>query len=268
MAEPPAPEAEEPPVVEPEKTEIRVSHWVYLEVPWDEFLQDDGTYLVPVDYLDDRVGSFHIVLFEGEFADEIGIHAVCTLFAEDGGDCIQEDGDLRLANQGSFWDGERVSSRARADNLDDLRMAFGHDKWQNWESQEIEGNPIEVYLSYDRPFFEAGDEPVLDPDQRELVERNADQRCSGFEPIEETPLSDAEDNAGMVVGAPGSYSCTTLFVGKLTADGQIVGLWWQGARDGFAYYADGASFYLVPDSWDEAKIESFATEMGAEVFGP
>jgi hypothetical protein len=242
----------------PAKSEVRVGHGEYMNIPWNLYLQADGTYRVPSGEIEEMAGSYSVIVFEGEFASEVGVHVVCTLLVDDEGQCPLEGEYLHLQNQGSFWDYEVVSTRARGDNLDDLRMAFGHDKWQNWQQQGIEGNPISVLLSGEPQFFEAGDEPTLDVAQEEMVQRNAEQRCSELEePLEETPLSNGSDDSGMVLGAPGSFICRTLFVGSLTAEDDMVALWWTGARDGFEYWADGAHFYLVPTLWGETEVRDW-----------
>lgn len=256
----------EAPVVPAAKSDVKVGHGEYMNIAWNAYLEPDGTYLVPVADLQEMSGSYSVVLFEGEFASEVGVHQICTLFVEDRGQCPVEGASLHLQNQGSFWDYEVISTRARGDNLDDLRMAFAHDKWKNWDTQGIDGNPIAVLLSTGEKFFEAGVEPLLDVGQQEMVRRNAEQRCSELtEPLEETPLSDASDESGMVVGAPGSYSCRTLFVGQLTGEGDMVARWWTGAKDGFAYFADGAHFYLVPTPWGASEVtEWVSAEFGVE----
>lgn len=218
------------------------------------FLQSDGNYSIPVSYLKGKVGS-GVGVFEGEFFDTVGFHHICTLFLEGSeSECPVADGVFKI-NQGSFWSYDRDGKSA----VEDVLMTFGHDKWQNWKQQEIVGNPIIVHLPTGLVKFSAGREPVLSDDQMAIVKWNAEVRCPEDTPILEVPYSDATSisDTDTVIGAPGSYSCRTLFVGQENSGSDTVAIVWLGAKDGFQYLAKDARFFLLPNSWDETEIADF-----------
>lgn len=246
---------------------LHLTEGVYLD--WvkgaDLFRQSDGMYLIPVSYLTGLANDAAAILFEGEYAESVGIHSICYVTGDVAIKCNQNGGNMHI-NQGSFW---AYQNNPKGDLPDDLLAVFAHDKWQNWKSQGINGNPIEVFLSTGIIKYAGGIEPTLSPDQVMIVDRNAADRCPADKPqILENPYSDAVNATDpVVIGAPGSYSCRTLFVGKLTPDGNLVSYYWRGAKDGFSYVAAATSFYLIPESWGEKEMEAFVATLNAKFLG-
>ena len=224
----------------------------YIDWKNDKFLQSDGTYKVPVSWLENQAGGVYPILFEGEAFNAVGIHKICMV-----GECPFANGTNILINQGSFWACQESSGGVTSD---DLKMTFAMDKHKNWQEQGIKGNPIWVWVSTGGvKKFDAGVAPALSSAQEALVLKNAAERCPANTPaVLEVPFSDSSsDEDKVVVGAPGSYSCRTLFFGKVVPGGKKLAYYWRGARDNFSYVARGSFFYLVPESWGESDMQSF-----------
>lgn len=239
-----------------------------VELNWkqdaDKYRQKDGTYLIPVSDLRNMNSSAAAILFEGEYAKSVGIHSICYVTGEVALKCNQDD-SMHI-NQGSFW---AYLSNPKGLLPDDLLAAFAHDKWQNWHDQKIEGNPIEVFTSTGIVSYAAGQEPILTPEQASIVDQNAAERCPADSALlMENPYSDASDATGpVVIGAPGSFACRTLFIGKLQVNDNLVAYYWRGAKDGFSYVAAATGFYLIPESWGQSEIGDFAVAQGATFLG-
>lgn len=246
---------------------VLLASGIYLE--WkdesDSYRQKDGTYLIPVQDLIDLDSGARAILFEGEFYNSVGTHSVCYVTGEFANGCKVEGGKIHI-NQGSFW---AYHANVKGVSPDDLLMVFAHDKWQNWHNQGIKGNPMEIYISVKTAVFAEGEEPSLSPQQVIIADNNAAERCPADKPaLLENPYSDTDAKTNpVVIGAPGSFSCRTLFIGKLTADGDLVSYYWKGAKDGFSYVASATSFYLVPDSWGETEMKGFAETQKAAFQG-
>lgn len=226
----------------------------YINWENDKFRQNDGTYVVPVSWLYHQAGGVYPIIFEGESFDAIGIHKICMI-----GECpfeSEKDTNIHI-NQGSFWACPEVSYGGNTP--DDLKLTFAMDKHKNWQEQGIKGNPIWVWVSTGGvKKFDAGVAPALSSVQKELVLQNATERCpANTAVVLEVPFSDAMSKDKIVVGAPGSYSCRTLFFGQVVPGGKKLAYYWRGARDNFSYVAKGAFFYLVPESWGESDMQNF-----------
>lgn len=258
------------PTVQPTPTQnepVLLASGTYLE--WtkesDSYRQKDGTYLIPVQDLIDLDSGAYAILFEGEFYNSVGTHSICYVTGIATNGCNIASGKIHI-NQGSFWGYSLDSDGVLPD---DLLMVFAHDKWQNWHDQGIKGHLIEVFASTGTVSFAAGVEPKLSPSQKLIVDNNAAERCPSDSPVLlENPYSDAySKDDQVVVGAPGSFACRTLFVGKLTENGALVAYYWRGAKDGFSYVAKATDFYLIPESWGEAEMKAFAVKLNAEFLG-
>lgn len=219
--------------------------------PWTRTL--NGMYNIPLEEIRAQApGS--VVIFEGEYHNAIGVHQICFIAEE--ASCPVDDGHM-VINQGTLWAFDPNVGQP----LNDVLMAFAHDKWDNGRVQGIE---YDIAVNFDNALqaYPGGMEPVLTAEQRDLVERNAGYRCPEREPrLEESPFANAETMLSMTLsGSFGSYACSSVFIGKVDPIGQTVALYWDGAMDNFEFVPAGAEFYFVPNDWDEEDIAAWVAE--------
>jgi hypothetical protein len=223
----------------------------YVNVDYSLYLQDkDGRYRIPDSELE-KWANNGLLVFEGEYSG--GTHVVDAVVNNDEFK-YQKDIDYLLVVQGSFWRYCQASYPTDTE-VNDLLLVFAHDKWVNWSSQQIVGNPIEVRLTTGNQLFPAGTKPTLTTNQLAIAEANAQGR-SPDSPQEETPLP-ANQADGNFVGALGSSSTRTLLVAQLCGDVKVEAHWWLGARDGVCYKANGAQTFLLPDEWGTDELKEF-----------
>ena len=233
----------------------------------EQFLQEDGTYMVPVAFLVGLAPDSAALVFEGEYWDTIGEHHVCILVLDPEDyanacetELVQENGvsvEVFHINQGSFW-GYIASETGWT--ADDLLRVFAWNKWKNGDTQTPKISWLIIVHLSNADMISDHNEPNLTQIEEVYVQDAEAVRCpADSDPLLEEPYSDSSGGHA-VVGAPGSYSCMTLFVGHLTEDGEVVALYWFGAKDLFGYWSEGAAFYLIPVGWGEAEMQDFVTE--------
>lgn len=243
------------PTMVPEIVPLLANGKLLPPAEFEKYRQTDGTYKVPMDVLI-KLSNDSPIVFEGEYYNTIGEHQVCLFNLKNFNTC--SFGDYAHYNQGSFW---KYTAGIEGDLPDDLIQTFGHDKWKNWNEQGMEGNSIMLHKSTGEEWYAAGLEPVLSSVQKEASSSHETVRCPRDQPREENSSADAEAKGDMlVVGAPGSYSCRTLFVGQVTLGGEKIARYWRGARDNFQFVLTDSHFYLIPESWGENEMLSWVKD--------
>lgn len=224
----------------------------YVEVPWDTYRQSFG-YLIPQEQLTEMSGGSMLLIFEGEQHQE-GVHDIMVVVYPDGdlGQAVGDNG-LKLRDEGSFWRYEtQLNSSCSGDftTVDNLLMVFARDKRNNWVSQGMEGNPIDVWLSDGIKRFEPDQDIDLTDTQQTIADKNTEARCPKNDPLQENPLGDPQ-GLTEVEAQIGSADCRTLLIRGTSAT------LFTGARDGVRYIPAQTSIYLLPDSWGTGEIQTW-----------
>lgn len=248
------PEPGENVAVAPVQKKLCVGDGTYAGSPIEigtllEITGDGTTYFITKEQLTTAANG-QALIFEGEQQVE-GIHDIMVVVYADGtfGEAVGDDG-LRVRDEGSFWSEKAVMAESCPvgfRSADDELMKLARDKRVNWESQQMLGNPIRVWLSTGIVIYEPSEEIPLTAAQQSYVDSADATRCDLSGPLEETPRGDPDGEASL-----GSSSCITVVI----YPGEKA-IYFTGARDGVTYKTGTDRAYLIPSDWSVERITTW-----------